>query len=613
VYNNNLYFRFMKITDFFFLLILVVNINAYSQGQQISLANEYYGLGELEKAKEIYDKLAKSKKNIPLIHNNYFELLLSLGEYELAGSYIEKIIKTNTDNLFYKIDKGTIYIREGNDSKAISYYKKFFSEIKKDDYKTRVVAQYLVKKQLLYEAETLYKDARKQKGDPYAYSVELANIYRIMNNKDKMVVEYLNFVIRNPRNINYVKNVFQSILTEPEDLESFETLLYDKIQVNPDNDVYYEMLIWVHLQQRNFYAAYIQARAYDKRRNKDGSKILEVGMISLENRDYQTAIEIFGYLEKNYRGAYLYPIAKRFKIKSREELVKETYPIDEVEIRRLVADYENLIAELGMNANTAEALRSKANLHAFYLDEKDSAIMIHNSIIGIPRIKPDLKAQCKLDLGDIYLLSSEPWESALLYSQVEKSRKETPIGYEAKLKNAKLSYYKGDFALAQSHLEILKIATSRKISNDAIALGKLIKDNTITDTSDVVLKKYAGIELLLFQNKREQAIDSLISMYSDFNGHSLTDEILWLLADTYMITGEFEKAIENLEEIASVFPEDILGDDALFRIGEIYELHLENFEKAQSVYQDFMITYPGSIYIAEARKRYRILRGDLVN
>jgi len=141
----------------------------------------------------------------------------------------------------------------------------------------------------------------------------------------------------------------------------------------------------------------------------------------------------------------------------------------------------------------------------------------------------------------------------------------------------------------------------------------LIKDNTITDTSDVVLKKYAGIELLLFQNKREQAIDSLISMYSDFNGHSLTDEILWLLADTYMITGEFEKAIENLEEIASVFPEDILGDDALFRIGEIYELHLENFEKAQSVYQDFMITYPGSIYIAEARKRYRILRGDLVN
>jgi len=308
-------------------------------------------MGELEKAHELYEKLARNKNNISLIHNNYFELLLSLREFETAEAYIDKRIKLNPENLYYLVDKGTVYDRQGDDSKKESYFKKFFSEIKKDDYKTRIVAQYLVKKQMLSKAESLYIEARKAKADPYSYSVELANVYRILNNKDKMVLEYLNFVTKSPRNLNYVKNVFQSLLTEPEDLESFENLLYDKIQQDADNDVYNEMLIWVHIQQRNFYSAYIQARAYDRRKKKDGSKILEVGMISLENRDYQTAIEIFDYLEKNYREAYLYPIARRFKIKSREELVKETFPIDEVEI----------VIEIKNNAVANQSLKIKSN------------------------------------------------------------------------------------------------------------------------------------------------------------------------------------------------------------------------------------------------------------
>ena len=47
----------------------------------------------------------------------------------------------------------------------------------------------------------------------------------------------------------------------------------------------------------------------------------------------------------------------------------------------------------------------------------------------------------------------------------EKIQKENPVGYEAKLKNAKLSYYKGNFSLAQSHLDILKEATTRERGN----------------------------------------------------------------------------------------------------------------------------------------------------
>lgn len=603
----------LKFSHTILVMVLLQSISAAQDINKINLANEYYALGDVEKALDLYGKLARNPKNIPIIHRNYFDLLLSTDDLKTAEKYIDQIIRSKPDNIYYAIDKGLLYKRAGETDKEKSYYRKIFDEIKKDDRKTRQAAQYLVGKQKLDDAEELYLMARNQQKDPYRYAIELATIYRLLNEKDKMIREYLNFVNRSPNNLPYVRNVLQNYLTETEDLRNLEQLLYDLIQKEPENDIYAELLIWVNIQQRNFYGAFVQARAYDIRTGKEGNEIFEVGLIALENKDYEIAIDIFDHLIKNYKGAYIYPIAKRYKIKSREELVKNTYPVDELEIRNLIYDYQLLVDEIGVNSRTAEGLLSKAHLHAFYLNEMDSAIQILNTIINIPRVSPELKARCKLDLGDIYLLKGESWESLLLYAQVEKSAKDSPIGYDAKLRSARLSYYKGDFVLAQQHLDVLKLATTREIANDAMHLSLLIKDNLGLDTSDFLLKKYADIELMIFQNKRMQALDSLSSMYQKYKGSSLTDEILWLQSSILMETGEFHKSIDRLNEIIEIYGSDIFGDDAFFRLAEIYDFHLKDIEKAKALYQEFLTKYPGSIYAAEARKRFRTLRGDYVN
>ena len=266
--------------------------------------------------------------------------------------------------------------------------------------------------------------------------------------------------------------------------------------------------------------------------------------------------------------------------------------------------------------------RSEALLFANYLDQKDSAIQIINKLLTNPRTSLHLKSKAKLDLGDIYLLKGEPWESTLLYSQVEKVQKENPIGYEAKLKNAKLSYYKGDFRLAQEHLDILKQATTREIANDALDLSMRIKENIAFDSVGEALKQYASIELLLYQNKNEQALkqiqmlkegkvknasnDSLTSI----SNQTILDDVYWLEANIRMRQGEFEKSIDLLQKIIQDFGDDILADDAYFLQGEIYERQLGQKEKAMEIYREFLNKYPGSVYAAEARKRFRSLRGD---
>lgn len=598
----------------FLLPLLFFCIEVLGQNQQdIQLANEYFLQGNLEKAKTLYDDLAGHSENIPFIHKNYLSLLSSTSDFKQANKYLNKVIRANPQNILYKIDQGLLYQLQNEANEAERVFKEVFNEIKQDAFKIRLASQHFVGNNKPELALEIYKLARQESGDPASYAYDLANLYRMMNEKDMMVQEFLNFANANPGNIHQVKNTLQNYLTEEEDLTSLEMLLYDKVQESPENNLYSDLLIWVNLQQKNFYGAFIQARALDKRIKADGRNVVDIGLMSLENKDYENAIKIFEYVVKTYKSGVTLLLAKRFLIKSREELVKNSFPVDREEIIKLVGDYEDLVAESGINDNTLEALRSKALLHAFYLDQKDTAIGILEQIIALPRADPQLSAASKIDLGDIFVLTGQPWESTLLYSQVEKSQKDQPLGYEAKLKNARLSYFKGDFDLAKAHLDVLKMATTREIANDAMALSLLIQDNTVFDTTGAAMLEYAAVELLLFQNKRQEALDSLDQMLVDFPGHSLTDEILYLQANILTEMGNFDNAIDKLDQMLLSHGADILGDDAFFQLASIYDRQMGDKDKAMEYYQDFLIKYPGSIFSAEARKRFRILRGDMVN
>ncbi len=594
-----------------FILLIFLSVSVHGQNtQSVQLANEYYAQGDFDKARTLYEKLVNNPQNIPLIHNNYLFLLIDTRSFAEAEEYLNQLLERSPENVYYHLDLGYLYSKRGEEAKAQRQFDEIRDEVKSRPHLVRIVSDYLINKEFTEEAIKTFQESRKATGQPYDYALEMANIYRLQNNQDLMVQEYLNYVGQNPGNLKYVQNTLQNLLTEPEELESLEFLLYDKIQKNPQESIYNELLIWVHLQQHNFYGAFIQARAIDKRLQTNGSRALNIGTIALNNNDYDNAIKIFSYLIKEYPETYNYILARMYLIRSYEQQVRNTFPVDKQEIRKLVGDYESFIRELGNNRSAYQAMRSKALLHAFYLDERDSAISILNQVINSPAAGDELIARSKLDLGNIYILEEQPWESSLLYSQVEKSRDDDILGYEAKLRNAKLSYYRGDFELAQAHLDILKQATSRKIANDAMSLSILIRDNSYFDSTQMAMKDYARVDLLLFQNKDSMALQLLDSMKLNYPGHPITDEILWLEATIMRRTGNFEKAVELLGQITDSYPEDLWGDDAYFTMAEIYEKDLGNLDKAMELYGEFLRKYRGSIYIVEARKRFRSLRGD---
>jgi tetratricopeptide (TPR) repeat protein len=76
------------------------------------------------------------------------------------------------------------------------------------------------------------------------------------------------------------------------------------------------------------------------------------------------------------------------------------------------------------------------------------------------------------------------------------------------------------------------------------------------------------------------------------------------------LQGKWDEAIPFLEKIVSKFGSDILADDAIFNLAEIYELQKNNKEKALEFYKLIVLDYKGSLFSAEARKRVRLLRGE---
>lgn len=596
-----------------FILIIAICSAAAQDVQNIELANQYYQQGDVDKAITLYESLAKDPKNVPFIHNNFFQLLLNTAHYSEAGKYINKRIKTNKGNVQYEIEKGLIFERQNQKDNLDKYFAGIITRYAADQYKVRVAAQHMVRNNLYEYAEQLYLASRKELKKPTEYAIQLASIYRVQNKKQFMVEEYLNFAQERSGNINYVKNALQNVLTEPEDLDDFETFLIDKVQRNPNNQIFSDLLVWVNIQQKDFYAAFIQVRAVDKRNKLGGRKLIEIGKIALDNKDYDNSIKCFQYVVDQYPETPNYQISKRYLIKTREEKVKNTYPVNLEEIKTLIADYDLLLKEIGLNQYTVEALQSKAMLHAFYLNDNATAIEILEQIINYPRMNPTIVSESKLNLGDIHLLISEPWEATLLYSQVEKSNKETILGYEAKLRNAKLSYYKGDFSLAVDRLDILKEATTREISNDAMKLSLLIKDNTVLDTSDFVMQQFAYADLLVFQQNKQKALDTLNYLLETYPQHGIIDEVQWQMANINLEQGNYETAVTHLDKIIEGYAYDILADDAIFLKAEIQEQYLKDASAAMETYQKILTDYKGSIYSYQARKRFRTLRGDFSN
>jgi hypothetical protein len=579
------------------------------------LAFQYYGNKEYEKALDLFQQLyEKDRSNHHYTY--YLYCLIALNRFPEAEKLVRGKMKDEPGSYRYEVDLGYLYLLTDKPDKATKIFDGTIQEMKPTKAGISEVANAFTNRQLYDYAIKTYLRGREIMQYSETFNQELARMYEMSGNYNSMIEEYLNLLERDPSQLGLVQNRFQSILDKDLDNRISDQLrqaLLRRAQRTPDNRDYGEMLLWLSVQQKDFEFALIQAKSIDTRFNEGGMLIFSVANLSLANHEYDVAIEAFSNLVKRGPSNPYYSPGLTGTLQARFRKITEGYNYQARDLELLQQEYLKTLSELGRNAKTLILMRDLAHLEAFYLDRMDEAETLLEEALDIQGADDNMKAGIKLELGDIYLFTGEVWEASLLYSQVEKALKNDPIGHEAKFRNARLSYYIGEFNWAKAQLDVLKAATSKLIANDAMELSLLISDNIDPDSTYTGLSFYARADLLRYRGQDSLALLTLDSIKTLGLYHSLDDEVLYSKAGIYRHEKKYLTADTLYAEIVKDYPDDILADNALFSRAELQAGALNNKAKAMELFERLMIDYPGSLFATEARKRFRQLRGDFNN
>ena len=616
----------MRFKYLFIVLFSIVSVSSFfSQVSTIDfqLAKKYYLDSDYEKAALYYEKIFKESEHRLKIYENYKSTFIELNKFKEAEKLIKTLIKENPNKLKFLVDLGVIYgLVDRSDKKNQVFDKAIEQIIKETSYDNAFDLGLAFEKigNLEKALEVYLNFESKNLLNPFAFHSKIALIYNKTGKTNKMINTFFEMLDFNNKFLQNVQNGLVNSIDFQNNLKEKEILrqsIIEKIQANPKKIVYIELLAWFYMLNNDYENAYTQIKALDKKLNKNGSKLLELGNTALNNQDFKVAIKCFddvvlksNSLEYKFEAKNKKLFALKSKILYGNQIIQE-------ELEELKANYLLILSQLNNSKNVYNNSIRKYNLlldlseiEAFYLGDISSAKQHLNNAILIPRLKEKQKGNAKLKLANILVLEDNIWEASLMYLQIEKQFKDDQLGHLAKFKNAQVYYFSGEYDWCQAQLKVLKASTSKLIANDALELSVLISDNYNMDTSEVAMKLFSYADMLTFQQQFSKANILYDSILKNFKNHSLNDEIIFRKAKIDLKQHNYQKAVEHFKLLIDNYPNSILLDNSLFLIASIYEEKIKDFDQAKKYFKTILFDHKGSLYAAESRKRFRKLAGS---
>lgn len=585
----------------FFLIFLVTISFSYAQNE-VRLAENYLRQGEYEKATQIYQNLYKRNP----FNTTYLKKLATcyqeLDQYQRADSLIRSALNSNAAQKYLHVELGYNYERQQKMDSAQTEYQKALEAIEINPSFGGIVGRMFRQNNSLDNAILAY--TKTMELNPNAnYRFQVAQIYGEQGEFAKMFESYVDLVDTNENYIGTVQRLSSRFITDDPSNKNniaLKRALLKKSVSNPKN-VWNELLSWLFTKQKEYSKALIQEKALFKRDPQYIENIRTLGKVAFEDGDYQVAEECFSFLlehtnfidEKINAELYLLRIAAKTEQEDAGEL------------------FESVLKTYGVNANTIAIQIEYADFLTFQKDNPEKAESILENALNFTKSKFQ-QAQIKLKLGEVLVFTGRFNKALIYFSQVQTKLKNHPLSQEARFKVAQTSYFKGDFKWAMAQLKVLKGSTTQLIANDAVDLFLIISDNQPQDSIPSGLREYAKADLLSYQNKNQEAFDILQTIHSKYKGFPIEDEALFKEAKVLIKQKKYEDALQSFSKVIALDPEGILNDDAYFQMAELYNTQLNLPEKAKEYYQKIIFEYPSSIYLVDARKKFRQLRGDQI-
>lgn len=593
--------RFFPVIFFFF-------VSQLAFSQEDFLASRYFEDGEFEKAKVFYEKLVAKNPRRTDFSERLIACYQELEEFDKAEKFLLRTIEDGSAYPTAYIELGRNYALRDDQGMAVKNYELAIAEIDKNPNFGYGIGYKFQQYVLLDYALKAYSRAMDL-NPALDYEYQKARIYGEQGNIEKMYGSYLKMISENKvSTANVLRNINDFISSDPENPNNLKLkrLLLQNAQKNPDV-LWNELLSWLFVQQKEYGSAFRQEKAIFTRSGENSLQRLQgLGKLALEDKETGVATEIYTYISKNSDNG-------RETLDARLNLIDiRLMDANEKELLIIEKTFNELLQEYGIRTETLQLQIAYANFLTFDQGKPAPAIKVMEQCLELP-LNNYGKAYIKNTLGDILVFDQQFNRALIYYSQIQKDLKNDVLGQEARFKVAQTSFYKGDFEWALTQLKVLRASTSQLIANDAMQLSLLISDNSLEDSTQTALKKYARASFLDYQNKKTDAVALLEDILVNHKGEKIEDEALLKQGQILTELKQYDKAEFNYLKITEFYAHDILADDAHFALGELYRGVLDKPEKAKFHYEQIIFNHQDSYYFPEARKHYRKLRGDSLN
>ena len=581
------------------LIFLTVTSASFAQNDYL-LAESYYREGAYEKATEQFKKLyAKSPFNTSYL-NRLVSCYQETEQFSEAEQLLISKLKKNPEQGFLYVYLGYNYERQQQKELARENYALALKSIDKNPSYGAIIGRTFKDYNLLDTAVLAYEKVMtiNKNAD---YNFQIAQIQGEKGDFKNMFESCIDLVDKKEQYASVIQGFTSKYITDDSENKAniiFKKTLLRKSASQPKN-VWNALLSWLFIQQKEYEKALVQEKALYQRNSSDLSAIFSLGKIAFENKNFTSAKECFNFVTQ--------------KSSLNEEIIDAYFYIAKIAVANhnpeTEALFQSLFKKFGKKTGTLKLQIAYADFLTFSQNTPEEAKKVLENAVAFSNSKFQ-KARIKLKLGDVFVFTGKFNKALRYFSQIQTQLKNHELAQLARFKVAQTSYFKGDFTWAKTQLKVLKSATSQRIANDAVALYLMITDNEPVDGIPSGLSQYSKAVVLDFQNKTQEAIDTLSVISKRYKGQPIEDEALFKQAKLFLKLHEFEAAITNFKKVIALNPEGVLIDDAYYELAELFNNYLKKPEKASKYYQKIIFDYSSSIYLVEARKKYRIIRGD---
>ncbi|MGV7105429.1 tetratricopeptide repeat protein [Flavobacterium sp. U410] len=573
----------------------------FAQSDQLAL--DYFEKGEFDKALTLLEPLLEKQPSNSFYFDKVIFCYQQLQQYSKAEDLIVKRSKKSFQP-YLLIEEGYNWQLQKQENKAHKKYEEALKTIENNP-------NYAYQIGSVFEKKTLPKWALKayQKGQELNpninFDYQIALLYGQMGQLDEMTNKLLDYAYSKPDNIVTVQNYLTRFLLDDAS-ESFNASLKKALLIRTQKtpDVFWnQFLSWYYVQQKEYGKAFVQEKAVFKRDPESLYNIISLAKMAVEDQQTEDAATMFEFILANTQNTSLQIEAEQYLMQTKiANADAKDYPT-------LLENMKLLLKKYGFTPYTLELQIMTAHFEVFYLNDAPSGITLLQQSLDLP-LNTRQAAKIKMELADIFLYDTKFNQAILYYAQIEDNLKNDEMAHEASMKMAKANYYKKDFDWALQNVKVLKQSPSLLIANDALELFLLIQDNSVEDSTKTALKAFAEADLKLYQNKKKEALTEFLQVVEQHKGEKIEDAALCRIAGIYNDTNDFTNALSYYDAILTEHKESVYTDEALFFSGEIYNKDLNDPEKAKIFYEKIIFEHQDSIYYTEARRQYRILRGD---